>query len=121
MAQPKRKRRTKHRGNAAGMVEVRGRTGRPVPGSERAGGAKGGGRGGARVDRYSKPPTWKGSANRAAIATVLFVVVVAVIGQPIATAIGIGLAMFVIYVPIAYYTDNYLYKRRQKTIGKAKV
>ena len=34
MASTKRKRRTKHRGNAAGMVEVRGRTGRRPTESE---------------------------------------------------------------------------------------
>ncbi|HEU4973690.1 MAG TPA: hypothetical protein VFT50_01270 [Baekduia sp.] len=117
MAQTKRKRRTKHRGNAAGMVETRGRTGRPGPNAAPA--KKGSGR--ARVDRYSQPPTWRGSVNRAALATVLFIVVVAVIGQPIATAIAIGLVMFLIYVPIAYYTDNYLYNRRQRTAGKGKV
>jgi hypothetical protein len=82
-------------------------------------GAKGaaagkGGKGGARPDRYSQPPTWRGAANRAAIATLLFVVVVALIGQPIPTAIAIGLAMFVIYVPIGYYTDNFFYQRRQR-------
>ena len=36
MAQTRKRRRTKHRGNAAGMVEVRGRTGRrPEPGEKR--------------------------------------------------------------------------------------
>ena len=35
MAQTKRKRRTKHRGNAAGAVEARGRTGRKPTEAER--------------------------------------------------------------------------------------
>jgi hypothetical protein len=35
MAQTKRKRRSKHRGNAAGTVEARGRTGRPPTPEER--------------------------------------------------------------------------------------
>jgi hypothetical protein len=35
MAQTKRKRRTKHRGNAAGSIEVRGRTGRKPTDDER--------------------------------------------------------------------------------------
>ena len=34
MAQTKRKRRTKHRGNAAGTIETRGRTGRPPTAEE---------------------------------------------------------------------------------------
>ena len=42
MAQTKRKRRTKHRGNAAGMVETRGRTGRkPGPAERQDGRAQG--------------------------------------------------------------------------------
>jgi hypothetical protein len=113
MAQTKRKRRTKHRGNAAGMVEVRGRTGRPGPG----GSVSASGKGSGRADRFSHPPTWKGAVNRAGIATVLFVVVVILIGQPIGTAVGIGAAMFAIYVPIAYYTDDFVYKRRQKSLA----
>ena len=38
--QTKRKRRTKHRGNAAGMVETRGRTGRKLTDGERGGAAQ---------------------------------------------------------------------------------
>src|SRR5205085_2117324 len=63
MAQTKRRRRTKHKGNAAGVVEVRGRTGRPPKGSEKK--PAGGGRGDARANRYDTPPTWPGAINRA--------------------------------------------------------
>ena len=58
MAQTKRKRRTKHRGNAAGMVEARGRTGRKPGPAER----KAGRRARARQDRFSKPPTVRSAA-----------------------------------------------------------
>ena len=37
MAQTRRKRRTKHRGNAAGVVESRGRTGRKPTAAEKTG------------------------------------------------------------------------------------
>lgn len=116
MAQPKRRRQTKHRGNAAGMVETRGRTGRPVSPSERGGAAKASGRGG-RVDRYSQPPTWKSVAIRAGITTVLFMVVIALLRKNILLALGMGVLMFLIYLPFGYYTDNYLYKRRQRSLG----
>ena len=55
MAQTKRKRRTKHRGNAAGIVEHRGRTSRPPSPEERKKAARA-----ARGDRYAKPldPQW---------------------------------------------------------------
>lgn len=111
MAQTRRKRRTKHRGNAAGIVEARGRTGRRPSDVERAQAAKS--RGG-KVDRRDVPPTWRGAAQRAAIAVVLFVVLIVVIfGQTIPAALGLGAFMMVFYVPLGYYTDLWLYRRRQ--------
>jgi hypothetical protein len=56
MAQTKRKRRTKHRGNAAGTVEVRGRTGRPPTPEER----KKQERAKRARARVTKPPSWRG-------------------------------------------------------------
>jgi hypothetical protein len=107
MAQTKRKRRTKHRGNAAGMVEARGRTSGKVPA------AKGGKGSVLRTDRLDRPPSWRSAANRAAIATILFIAVITLIGQAIGVAIAIGAFMFFTYIPLGYYTDSYIYKRRQ--------
>jgi hypothetical protein len=117
MAQTKRKRRTKHRGNAAGVVEVRGRTGKqvnPTPG------AKGKGGGALRTDRLDRPPTWRSAANRSAIATVLFVLVISLLQGNIAAAIAIGLVMFFVYTALGFYTDKWIYERRQakKRAGK---
>jgi hypothetical protein len=113
MAQTKRKRRTKHRGNAAGMVEVRGRTGRrpePAPKTGRA----------ARLDRFNRPPSWRSAANRAGIATVLFIVaVILLFKQPIASALAIGAFMFLLYTPLGYYTDMFVWRRRQKAKARA--
>jgi hypothetical protein len=108
MAQTKRKRRSKHRGNAAGVVETRGRTGRPV---EPVKGGKG--KGAIRTDRLDRPPTWKSAANRSAIATILFVVVIAVINSP-AVAFAFGIPMFFLYTGVGFYTDKWVYERRQK-------
>src|SRR4051812_4509456 len=109
MAQTKRKRRTKHRGNAAGMVEVRGRTGR-VP----AGGGKPSSRMGRAATRYDRPPTWNSAMSRAGIATLLFIAAVTVLGiAPLPSALAIGGLMFLMYVPLGYFTDGYIYKRRQ--------
>ena len=116
MAQPKRKRRTKHRGNAAGMVEVRGRTGRPPSASERRQTAKA-----ARGQRFDRPPTWRSAANRSAIATVLFVVIVAVLQKNIAAALAIGVAMFFMYTALGYYTDGFIYRRRQAKKAQGKL
>ncbi|HWH93187.1 MAG TPA: hypothetical protein VNT03_04950 [Baekduia sp.] len=114
MAQTKRKRRSKHRGNAAGVVESRGRTGRP---GEPAKGGKG--RGALRTDRFDRPPTWRSAANRSAIATVLFVVVIAFINSP-AVAFAFGIPMFFLYTGVGFYTDKWVYERRQakKAAGK---
>ena len=107
MAQTKRKRRTKHRGNAAGVVETRGRTGRrpePVKKSGRE----------LRMERLDRPPSWRSAANRAAIASLLFVVaVVLLFKQPIGSAIAIGAFMLLLYVPLGYYTDLFIHRRRQ--------
>jgi hypothetical protein len=115
MAQTKRKRRSKHRGNAAGVVESRGRTGRQVAP------AKGGKGRALRTDRLDRPPSWRAAANRAAIATVLFIAVITLIGQKIVVAIAIGAFMFFTYIPLGYYTDSYVYKRRQakRAAGKS--
>src|SRR3954462_8289378 len=117
MAQTKRKRRSKHRGNAAGAVETRGRTGRPV---EPVKGGKGGKGGGAfRANRLDRMPTWRSAANRSAIATILFVVVIAVINSPV-VAFAFGIPMFFLYTGVGFYTDKWVYERRQrrKAAGK---
>jgi hypothetical protein len=114
MAQTKRKRRTKHRGNAAGIVEHRGRTSRPPSPEVRKQQRKEAARGG-RADRFSKPPSWQSAANRALITTLLFVaVVVFMLKQPITQAIALGGFMLLLYIPIGYYTDSFFYNRRQR-------
>jgi Flp pilus assembly protein TadB len=114
MAHQSRKRRqTKHRGNAAGMVETRGRTGRKPTSSEKAVDPKTAARE-RRLERLHRRPTWRGALNRAAIAAALFVVAVIVLGQPPATAVSLGAVMLLIYVPMSYYTDLVIYNRRQK-------
>src|SRR3954462_4849833 len=116
MAQTKRKRRTKHRGNAAGVVENRGRTSRPPSPEARKQQRKEAARA-SRNDRFSKPPSWKTPANRALITTLLFVaVVVFVLKQPMAQAVGLAGFMLLLYIPIGYYTDSYFYNRRQRAL-----
>ena len=108
MAQTKRKR--KHRGTAAGTIEARGRTGRaPQPSEIKQTAAQ------RRQDRMDRPPTWRGSANRAALAAVVFfVVAMLVLSQPPSAAIALAMFAFLLYVPSGYYMDKFLYDRRQK-------
>ena len=106
MAQTKKKRRTKHRGNAVGMVEARGRTGRaPAP-------AKKGGPGG-KPDRRDRPPSWRSALNRSLVAVVIFVaVLILFLKQPLTSSMIIGVAMLAIYIPLSYFTDRWIYRRR---------
>lgn len=114
MAQTKRKRKTKHRGNAAGMIETRGRTGRPLTAAEKTADAKAKAAA-ARLDRLNSPPTWRASINRAAIATVIFVVALFVIfKESVAQTAGLAAFIFLLYIPLGYYTDLALYRWRQK-------
>jgi hypothetical protein len=113
MAQTKRKRRTKHRGNAAGSIEVRGRTGRKPTADERKTQAKLTPQQ-RRDARLSKPPTWAGAAQRAALATVIFVIALLVVfREPVSRVIALSGFILLLYIPMGYYTDLFLYRRRQ--------
>jgi Flp pilus assembly protein TadB len=117
MAQAKKKRRSKHRGNAAGIVEARGRTGRKPTPEE----AKRNDREQARRERMMRPPNWRSATNRAALAAVVFGVVLVIgFGQKVGPAIALTAFVFVLYIPLGYYTDSFLYKRRLRTELKAR-
>lgn len=114
MAQTKKKRRSKHRGNAAGIVETRGRTGRPLAAgerklSEKELAAK------RRRDRMSRPPSWKGATTRAALAALVFGgLLLFVLGTQVAQALSLTAFVFLFYIPLGYYTDAFIYKRRMR-------
>lgn len=111
MAQTKRKRRTKHRGNAAGTVEVRGRTSRPPSPEER----KKQSRERARQTRANRPPTWRGSLNRAALAAGFMLILLLVTSKGnVAASLIFAVLALVLYVPSGYYLESYLYRRRMR-------
>lgn len=112
MAQTRRKRQTKHRGNAAGMIESRGRTGRKPTSAEKRGSSSAKGTG-ARANRFDKPPTWRGAFVRAmAAAAVMLLISILLLKKP-NEAVAIFPIVLVAYIPISYYTDLWLYRRRQ--------
>jgi hypothetical protein len=118
MAQTKRKRPSKHRGNAAGMIEARGRTGRkPTPEEKRPTGATAKGKKAppAKVDKYATPPTWKGAINRAVLASVFVLgLAILVLHYSVGQMAAVLPAVLLIYVPLGYYTDLFIYNRRQR-------
>ena len=114
MAQTRRKR--KHRGTQAGTIE---RARRDV---KRGGSGAAGGRAQAketarerRAARLDREPTWRGAVMRAALAAAFFVVAVIVLfDETPATALALGCFTFALYIPMSYYTDRLIYRRRQK-------
>ncbi len=80
MAQVEKKRQTKHRGNAAGMVESRGRTGRKPTSAEKKGAKTSETRAkSAPIDRRNKPPSWRRAFIAAMFAAVLLFVIMSVL------------------------------------------
>ncbi|HTQ69781.1 MAG TPA: hypothetical protein VMI13_13915 [Solirubrobacteraceae bacterium] len=113
MAQTRRKRQTKHRGNAAGVVESRGRTGRKPTSEEKKGVAPSAKSRRDPVDRRDRPPTWRGAFVRAMIAAVfMLVIVIVLLHQAEKAAFTLFPIVLVMYVPISYYTDKWVYERR---------
>ena len=112
MAQAKRKRQTKHRGNAGGVIEARGRTGRPPSAEEK----KRSERDKRREDRMYRKPTWKGSIQRALLAG-LFVFVIQLVvyhnkKNGIVAAAFTSVMAVLLYMGIGYYMETFLWRRR---------
>jgi hypothetical protein len=119
MAQTKRKRRSKHRGTAAGTIESRGRTGRKPTGTEKKGSGKGATAAERRADRLSRPPSWRSAINRAAIAAVILVALsIFLFKQKPAASIAFAGFALIVYIPMGYYLDRFLYNRRMRSQGK---
>jgi hypothetical protein len=123
MAQAKKKRKSRHRGTQAGTVEARGRTSRPSDERKRSTPAKKpANRAEAReqarqkrADRFDQPPTWRGALNRALFAAALFgILIVVAFRRPISDGIALAGLMTFMYLPMSYYTDRFLYNRRQR-------
>jgi hypothetical protein len=120
MAQTKRKRRSKHRGNAAGSVEARGRTSRRQSLSPAE--QKKADRAAARDARMNKPPTWNGAFFKAALmAALLFVFTqIGLFGGDTSITQSLFLSLFalILYTPLAFATDKFVYARAQKRRAK---
>jgi hypothetical protein len=110
MAQTRRKRTRKHRGTPAGTIDRAGRTGRPRTREE----AKQISRQ-RRTERLDKPPTWNSAMQRAAIAAAVFgVLVMIVFKKPVQSGVVLAAFMFLLYIPLGYATDTFIYRFRQR-------
>jgi hypothetical protein len=116
VAQTKRRRRTKHRGNAAGVIEARGRTGRKPTVAEKGGkGAEAARAREKRVSRYDRPPSWRGAFTRAGVASAALLVLALLLLHNGVLAIVYFVLALLVYTPISYYTDVWMYRRRQRS------
>jgi hypothetical protein len=116
MAQTKRKRTRKHRGTPAGTIERAGRTGRPQTREDAKQIARQ-----RRQERLDRPPTWRGSVNRAAIAAAVFgVLVVALFGRSMAQGVILAGFMFLLYIPLGYATDSAIHRYRLRKKASAR-
>jgi Flp pilus assembly protein TadB len=110
MAQTRRKRTRKHRGTPAGTIERSGRTGRPQTRQDAKQIARQ-----RRTERLDKPPTWRGAMQRAAIAAAVFgVLVTLVFHRGVAGGVVLAAFMFLLYIPLGFATDTFVYRIRQR-------
>jgi hypothetical protein len=112
MAQTKRKRQTKHRGNAGGVIETRGRTGRPLSADEK----KRSDRDRRRDERLYRKPSWKSSAQKAMLAGVFVFVIQLVVyhnkSNAIVAAAFTSVMAVLLYMGLGYYMETFLWRRR---------
>jgi hypothetical protein len=120
MAQTKRRRQSKHRGNAAGVVESRGRTGRKPTPAEKSGDASALAREKERLlDKRDRPPTWRGAFVKAMFAGVLLLLVFILVLNQSNNAISLFPVVIAFYTVVSYYMDKWMYERRKRNKAKA--
>ena len=108
MAQTKRKR--KHRGTAAGTIEKAAHN----RSTKQAAAAKTPSKQQAREARLNRPPSWRSAANKAALASIVFgVLLLLVFKRPVPEALVWTVVVFFFYTPIGYWTDRAVYNRRK--------
>ena len=110
MAQTRNKRRRKHRGTPAGTIERAGRTGKGTgkPDPKQTARER-------RAERLDREPTWSGAVTRAAIAALVFgVLLVTLLGYELASAAAVTAFIFVLYIPLGYLMDRAIYNFRRR-------
>jgi hypothetical protein len=116
MAQTRKRRRKKHRGTQTGRIDNRGPRGRPRTREEakaRARQKQSSKR--RKVDPRDVPPTWASAFKRGLIgAGVFFLLFWLAFGRPVAAAGVLSIAMLAMYVPLGYYIDRFMYRRRMR-------
>ncbi|MGA9371685.1 MAG: hypothetical protein WBV53_07530 [Solirubrobacterales bacterium] len=112
MAQTKKKRRRKHRGTQGGRIDTRPARGRARSRAEAQNRArsrtKKGGKGGPRTPQ---PASWSSALKKGGVAAVLFLGLLALMGQNPITSLAVAVLMLGFYVPMAFLMDRFFYQR----------
>jgi hypothetical protein len=116
VAQTRKRRRRKHRGTQGGRIDTKRRS-RPRSREE----AKARARSTKRTPRTDRPPTWRSAINRGLVAAGLFVALILVIfRQPVGQAIAFGAFMLAFYIPMGYFIDTMIWRRRERSRMRAR-
>jgi Flp pilus assembly protein TadB len=68
-----------------------------------------------RTERKNRLPTWRAAFNRAALAAaVFFALLVLVMDQSLGASLAFALFVLVLYAPLFYFTDSFIYRLRQR-------
>src|SRR5262245_56568059 len=110
MAQTKRKRSRKRRGTQGGRIDRRPSRGRARSRAEAQSRAR------SRTkkkpgDRTPQPPNWNSAIKKGGVASILFVGILALMGQQPIASLLIGILLLGFYVPMAYMMDRFFYRR----------
>ena len=125
MAQTKKRRRRKHRGTQTGRIDTSGPRGRPRTREEararaRAKRKRQPAKGGA-FDRRDVAPTWGGAFKRGLFgAAIFFLLFWLVFKREVGPAAALSVVMLGMYVPMGYYIDRFMYRRRVRQLQAAR-
>ncbi|HEX3562203.1 MAG TPA: hypothetical protein VHU24_05135 [Solirubrobacterales bacterium] len=111
MAQTKKKRRRKQRGTQGGRIDTRPARGRARSRAEAKSQARSRGNKKKSGPRVPEPPSWSSAMKKGGVAAVLFVGLLAFMGQNPLTTLAVGVLMLGFYVPMAFLLDRYMYQR----------
>ncbi len=112
MAQTKKKRRRKHRGTQGGRIDTRPARGRARSRAEAQNRARGRTKKkGKAGDRTPQPASWSSALKKGSVAVLLFIGILALMGQNPIAIIVIGVVMLPLYAGMSFVMDGFFYKR----------
>jgi uncharacterized membrane protein YphA (DoxX/SURF4 family) len=113
MAQTRKKRSRKHRGTAAGTIEKAAHNRNPRQSSAKPSAQA------SREARLTRPPSWRSAANKAAIASIVFgVLLLLAFKRPVLEVVLWTVLVFFFYTPLGFWTDRAVYNRRMRARAK---